>query len=51
MNAQDLAKAMEDVSLRGSLMNNLDPEAVSAFEEYVSEYQESETVINKKDGS
>ncbi len=25
MNAQDLAKAMEDVSLRGSLMNNLDP--------------------------
>ncbi len=49
MNAQDLARAMEDVSLRSSLMKNLDSEEASAFEEYVSEYQESETVINKKD--
>lgn len=44
-----LAQAVEENELRDELVNQLSPEKVVAFDEYVSEYHAREYVINKKD--
>jgi hypothetical protein len=49
MDIKDLAKAMEDTRLRGSMMEELSSSQANAFEEYINEYQANETLLNKKD--
>jgi len=49
MDAQALARAVEDDRLRSSLADELSSEEVSAFEEYVSEYRAAEMIRSKKD--
>lgn len=47
MTPQDLAKAVKDERLRNQVTEELSVEEASAFDEYVSDYQARELVIDK----
>lgn len=49
MSPQLLAQAVEDNELRDAMVDQMSPEEVVAFEEYISEYQAREYVVKKKD--
>lgn len=44
---QDLAKAVEDDRLRNQLTEELSAKEASAFDEYVSDYQARELIVDK----
>ncbi|WP_165874166.1 hypothetical protein [Rubrobacter taiwanensis] len=47
MQLETLANAIEDTRLRDSLKGQMSAEEVSAFEEYIDEYESADYVLKK----